>query len=116
MTAPFHAILPALGCRCRACGAKRAELWAQLTEAQRRALHALRFAVPRHPSDLAARDRVTHPTLHALMFPRGDRPALIRQHELGPRLWSAQSMPFFTLNQHGREIVAAARHLQRKAE
>lgn len=111
----IHAGLPQLDCRCRACVAARGTIWRRLTRAQRRALHALDFAVPRHQTDLSKRDNVSWPTLWSLMHSHGDRPALVRQMDLATRIATSCSMPFFTLNQHGRELRAAAELQERKA-
>ncbi len=106
---------PHLGCRCSSCRVARDRIWCNLSNAQRRALFALDFVVPRHPSDLRRRDGVKWSTIAALQTRRANRPALIREHQLGERNWHASTMTFFTLNQHGDELIAAMRHHERKA-
>ncbi|MDR6847147.1 hypothetical protein [Sphingomonas sp. BE137] len=107
--------LPHLGCRCGVCRQARARIWHALSVPQRAALQALSFAVPRHPADLRQRDRIRWSTIATLLIGRPKRPALIREHQLGERNWHASTMTFFTLNQHGDELIAAMRHHERKA-
>lgn len=107
--------IPHAGCRCAPCRVARDRVWHKLSIAQRLALQALDFAVPRHPSDLRRRDGVKWSTIAALLIRRPDRPALIREHQLGERNWHASTMTFFTLNQHGAELLAAVSHHRRKA-
>lgn len=107
--------LPHLGCRCAPCRSARARVWHSLSAAQRVALRALDFAVPRHQTDLQKRDGIRWRTIATLMLDRPDRPALVRAHQLGERNWHASTMTFFTLNQHGDELIAAMRHHERKA-
>lgn len=102
---------PTLGCRCNQCDVARIYLHRGLTNGQRRAVDTLHFAVPRHQSDLLIRDGIRWVSIASLIYPHGDRPALVRMLWLREANLYATSLPFLTLTQHGEEIrVAAARH------
>ncbi len=108
-------VAPDAGCHCSRCEARRRAIWLRLTRAQRRALTVLHRDVPRHQADLSRRDSVQWPTLRVLQEARDGRPALITQQLLGPRLLHIPTSPFFVINQHGAEILAAGTIQQRKA-
>jgi hypothetical protein len=94
---------PRAGCRCAPCRSARARVWHSLSAAQR------------HQTDLQKRDGIRWRTIGTLLLDRPDRPALVREHQLGERNWHARTMPFFTLNQHGHELIAAMCHHERKS-
>lgn len=107
---------PTLGCRCSQCDVARIYLHRGLTNGQRIAVNTLHFAVPRHQSDLLIRDGVRWGSIASLIYPLGDRPALVRMVQLREANLYAPSMTFLTLTQDGEEIrAAAARHEQRRA-
>lgn len=106
---------PVLGCRCRQCRAKRVAIYHRLPPAQRHALDALDFAIPRHQSDLRLRESIRWQVLYRLCFPTPWRPVLIRELPLKTVFTNAATMPFYTLNQHGDEIRSAVALARRKA-
>jgi len=106
---------PALGCRCRRCHAARLAIYKRLPPAQRRALHVLDFAVPRHQTDLRLRDSIRWQVLYRLQFTKPWRPVLVRELPLKTVFINAPTMPFYTLNQHGTEIRAAVALEHRRA-
>ncbi|MDA1813389.1 hypothetical protein PDK10_27565, partial [Bacillus cereus] len=59
---------PRAGCRCAPCRSARARIWHSLSAAQRVALRALDFVVPRHPTDLQKRDGIRWRTIGTLLL------------------------------------------------
>lgn len=106
---------PVLGCRCRQCHAARVVIYRRLPPAQRHAIDVLWFAVPRHQTDLRLRDSIRWQVLYRLQFAKPWRPILVRELPLKTVFAHDRTMPFYTLNQHGDEILAAVALDQRKA-
>jgi len=106
---------PVLGCRCSQCDIARVYIHRGLTDGQRATVDTLHFAVPRHETDLFLRDGIRSSSIASLIYPHGDRPALVRMVNLREANLRAPSMRFLLLSQHGEEMRGAVARYGRRA-